>query len=181
MRHGAGAYVLCAFGSARGPRAGRHVPEDGGAGLKSNTSDRLKLGLPAGKQPVRVTRLDPPLEKLGWYGEVDCRIVNASSSMLPNQLEKTFSPSSARNRAFTRVHRSMSPRVARVGPRSPRSVIRQLREKETCVELCAKARSFGLRRGLVVNPAALTQAWRSQASAGAVRSEPSLSMWLTLW
>ena len=178
MRHGAGAYVLWAFGGARGPRAGRHVPEDGGAGLKFNSSDRLKLGLPAGKQPVRVTRLDPPLENT-----VRCTVVSwmRSSSMRPNQLEKTFSPSSARNRAFTCVHRSMSTRVARVGPRSPRSIIRQLREKETCVELCAKARSFGLRRGLVVNPAALTQAWRSQASAGAVRSEPSLSMWLTLW
>jgi serine/threonine protein kinase HipA of HipAB toxin-antitoxin module len=121
--------TLCADPEVRGLRAGRHVPESGGAGLKFNTNDGLKLGLPADKQPVGVTRLDPPLEKLGWYGEVDCRIVDAVKLYAANQLEKTFSPSSARNRAFTRVHRSMSPRVARVGPGSPRSVIRQLREK----------------------------------------------------
>src|SRR6516162_4789411 len=100
MRHGAGAYLLCAFGGARGPRAGRHVPEDGGAGLKSNTSDRLKLGLPAGKQPVRVTRLDPPLEKLGWYGEVHCRIVDAV---------KLHASKPAGKRLFRRVQRAIAP------------------------------------------------------------------------
>src|SRR6516165_6837699 len=103
MRHGAGAYLVCLPGGARGLRAGRHVPESGGAGLKFNTSDGLKLGLPADKQAVGVTRLDPPLEKLGWYGEVDCRIVDAVKLYAAKPAGKDFfAEFSAQSRLYPR-------------------------------------------------------------------------------